>query len=76
MSPNTEIALISFSDWEAWDKIFRTKVKISDLWAYIDPIIDGEKLIEKPLKPKVLNFLRYEKGMPQEMPTSIVFGVN
>ena len=46
-------------EWDAWDDEFRTKVNSNDLWAYIDLIIDGKKLFERPTKPEVLDFLKY-----------------
>ena len=58
-NPLRDIILTSFSKWDAWDEEFKTKAKSSDLWAYINPITNGKKLLKKPTKPKVLNFLKY-----------------
>ena len=41
------------------DDVLRTKAKSNDLWAYINPIINGKKLFEKPTKPKVSDFVRF-----------------
>ena len=46
-------------EWNAWDDEFRTKVKSSDLWAYIDFITEGKKLLERLTKPEALDFLKY-----------------
>ena len=59
INPLREITLMSPLKWDMWDNKFRTKAKSSDLWAYIDPIINGKKLLERPTKPKVSNFLKY-----------------
>ena len=54
-----DIILISPLIWDAWDEVFRTKAKSSDLWGYINPSINGKKLLEKPIKLKVLDFPKY-----------------
>ena len=36
-----------------------TKAKSNDLWAYINPSINGKKLFERPTKPKVSDFLKH-----------------
>ena len=59
MSSSTEIVLTSPSDWESWDEVFRYKAKVNDLWAYIDPSTDGEKLIGKPAMPEESDFIKY-----------------
>ena len=59
INPLRDIILISLLKWDAWDKELETKAKSNDLWAYINPIIDGKKLLEKPTKPKVSDFLKY-----------------
>ena len=59
INPLRDIILMSLSEWDAWDDEFRIKAKSSDLWVYIDPIINGKKLLERPTKPKVLDFLKY-----------------
>ena len=58
-NPLRDIILTSPLEWDAWDNKFRTKAKSNDLWAHIDPIINGKKLLEKPTKPKALDFLKY-----------------
>ena len=50
---------MSLLKWDAWDKEFRTKLKSNDLLAYIDPSIDSKKLLERPTKPEVSDFLKY-----------------
>ena len=59
INPLRDIILISPSEWDAWDNELRTKANSSDLWVYIDPITDGKKLLERPTKPKALDFLKY-----------------
>ena len=59
INPLRDIILISPLEWDAWDDKFRTKVNSSDLWAYIDLIINGKKLLEKPTKPKASDFPKY-----------------
>ena len=59
INPLRDIILISPLKWDAWDEEFRTKVKNSHLWIYIDPIINGKKFLERLIKPKVLDFLKY-----------------
>ena len=59
INPLRDIILMSLLKWDAWDNEFRTKVKSSNLWAYIDPIINGKKLLKRPTKPKVSDFLKY-----------------
>ena len=58
-NPLREITLISPLKWNAWDNEFRTKAKSNNLWAYIDPITNGKKLLEKPTKPKASDFPKY-----------------
>ena len=60
---------MSPSEWNAWDKVLRTKAKSSDLWRHINPSINGKKLLEKPIKPEVSDFLKYIYHSRQEMPT-------
>ena len=59
INPLRDIILISPLEWDAWDNELRTKAKSSDLWAYIDPIIDGKKLFKRPTKPEASDFLKY-----------------
>ena len=59
INPLREITLISPLKWDAWDNELRTKVKSSDLWAHIDPITNGKKLLKKPTKPKASDFPKY-----------------
>ena len=59
INPLRDVILISPLDWDAWDKILKTKAKSNNLWGYIDPSINGKKLLEKPIKLKVLNFPKY-----------------
>ena len=59
INPLRDIILMSPLEWDAWDEEFRIKVKSSDLWAYIDLSIDDKKLLERPTKLKVLDFLKY-----------------
>ena len=58
-NPLREITLISPLKWDAWDNEFRTKAKSNNLWAYIDPIINGKKLFKRLTKLKALDFLKY-----------------
>ena len=59
INPLRDIILMFLLEWDAWDDEFRTKVNSSDLWAYIDPIINGKKLFERPTKPEASDFLKY-----------------
>ena len=59
INPLRDIILISPLKWDAWDKEFRTKAKSNNLWAYINLTINGKKLLERPTKLKVLDFLKY-----------------
>ena len=59
MNPLRHITLISPLKWNTWDEELRTKAKSNDLWAYINPSINGKKLLEKPTKPKVLDFPKH-----------------
>ena len=59
INPLRDVTLTSPLEWDAWDEELRTKAKSSDLWAYIDSITDGKKLLERPTKPEVLDFLKY-----------------
>ena len=54
-----DITLTSPLKWDAWDDEFRTKAKSNDLWAHIDPITNGKKFLERPTKPKALDFPKY-----------------
>ena len=56
---STEIILTSPSDWEIWNEVFKYKAKVNNLWAYIDPNTDGEKLIGKPVMPEESDFMKY-----------------
>ena len=57
-----EVVLISPSDWDIWDEIFKTKAQINDLWAHIDPNINKEKLLKKPIKLKISDFPKYTQN--------------
>ena len=59
INPLRDIILTSPSEWDAWDEVLRTKAKNSDLWGYIDPSINGKKLLERPIKPEVSDFPKY-----------------
>ena len=59
INPLKDITLTSLLKWDTWDNKFKTKVKSSDLWAYINPIINGKKFLEKPTKPEASDFLKY-----------------
>ena len=59
INPLRDIILISLLEWDAWDNEFRIKAKSSNLWAYIDLIINGKKLLERPTKLKASDFLKY-----------------
>ena len=59
INPLRDVILTSLLKWDAWDEEFRTKAKSSDLWAHIDPITDGKKLLERPTKLKASDFLKY-----------------
>ena len=54
-----DIILTSPLKWDAWDKVFKTKAKSNNLWAYIDPSTNNKKLLEKPTKPEVSDFLKH-----------------
>ena len=59
INPLRDITLMSPLEWDAWDDKLRTKAKSNDLWAHINPITNSKKLLEKPTKPKVSDFLKY-----------------
>ena len=59
INPLRNIILISPLEWDAWDNKFRIKVKSSDLWAHIDPIINGKKFLERSTKLKASDFPKY-----------------
>ena len=59
INPLRDITLISPLKWDAWDDKFKIKVNNNDLWVYIDLIINGKKLLERPTKPKALDFPKY-----------------
>ena len=59
INPLRDVILMSPLEWDAWDDEFRIKAKSSDLWAHIDPIINGKKLLERPTKPETLDFPKY-----------------
>ena len=50
---------MSLLKWDAWDDKLRTKAKSNDLWAYIDLIINGKKLLERPTKLEASDFPKY-----------------
>ena len=59
INPLRDIILISPLKWDTWDDKLRTKANNSDLWAHIDPTINGKKFLKKPTKPKALDFPKY-----------------
>ena len=59
INPLRDIILMSLLKWDAWDNKFNTKVNSSDLWAYIDPITDSKKFLERPTKLKASDFPKY-----------------
>ena len=59
INPLRDITLTSPFKMGRGDDELRTKAKISDLWAHIDPITDGKKLLERPIKPETLDFPKY-----------------
>ena len=59
INPLRDITLTSPSEWDAWDNKLKTKAKSNDLWAHIDPIINGKKLLKKLTKPKASDFPKY-----------------
>ena len=59
INPLRDIILTSPLKWDAWDNEFKTKANNNDLWAYIDPIINDKKLLERPTKLKASDFLKY-----------------
>ena len=69
INPLRDIILISPSEWDAWDEVLRTKAKSNDLWGYINPSTNGKKLLERPIKPEVLDFTKYIHYSRQETPT-------
>ena len=69
INPLRDVTLISPLEWDAWDKEFRTKAKSNDLWAHIDPSINGKKLLERPTKPKISDFSKHIHQSHQETPT-------
>ena len=69
INPLRDVTLISPSKWDAWDKVLKTKAKSNNLWAHIDPSINNKKLLEKPIKPKVLDFPKHVYNSHQETPT-------
>ena len=59
INPLRDIILMSLLEWDAWDDKLKTKAKSSDLWAHINPIINGKKLLERLTKPEALDFPKY-----------------
>ena len=59
INPLRDVILMSPLKWDAWNEVLRTKAKSSDLWAHIDPSTDGKKLLERPIKLEVLDFLKH-----------------
>ena len=59
INPLRDVTLTSPLKWDAWDKELRTKAKNNNLWAYIDPNINGKKLLKRLTKLKVLDFLKH-----------------
>ena len=58
-NPLRNVTLISPLKWDAWDEVLRTKAKSNNLWAYIDPNINGKKLLEKLTKLKRSDFSKH-----------------
>ena len=54
-----DITLTSPLELDAWDDELRTKANNSDLWAHIDPITNGKKLLKRPTKPEASDSLKY-----------------
>ena len=59
INPLRDIILTFPLKWNAWDKELRTKAKSNNLWAHIDPSTDGKKLLERPTKPEMSDFLKH-----------------
>ena len=59
INPLRDIILISLLEWDVWDNEFRIKAKSNDLWAHIDPIINGKKFLKRPTKLKASDFPKY-----------------
>lgn len=64
-----EHTLASPRDWETWDRAFRAKAIASDLWSHIDPTSDGEPLLEKPKRPEISEYNKYQTPASQVTPT-------
>ena len=54
-----KIILMSPSDSEIWDEVFKYKAKVNNLQAYIDPSTDKKKLIRKFIMPKESDYIQY-----------------
>ena len=50
---------MSLFEWDIWNEVLRTNAKSNDLWAYIDPSINGKKFLERLIKLEVLDFPKY-----------------
>ena len=59
INPLRDIILTSLLNWDAWDNELRTKANNNNLWAHIDPIINGKKFLKKLTKLKVSDFPKY-----------------
>ena len=59
INPLRDITLMSPLEWDAWDDELKTKANNNNLWAHIDPIINGKKLLKRLTKPKALDFPKY-----------------
>ena len=59
INPLRDITLTSPLKWDAWDDELKTKVNSNDLWAYINPITNGKKLIKRLTKLETSDFLKY-----------------
>ena len=59
INPLKDITLISLLKWDAWDNKLRTKAKNNNLWAHINPITKGKKLLKKLTKLKASDFPKY-----------------
>ena len=59
INPLKDIILTSPLKWDAWDNKLRTKANNNNLWAHIDPITNGKKLLKKPTKLKASDFPKY-----------------
>ena len=69
INPLRNIILTSPLKWDAWDKVLKTKAKSNDLWGHINLSTDGKKLLKRPIKLEVSDFLKHIHYSRQETPT-------